>query len=379
MVADATSQQKPENDTEPIRLGRDHRNLQDGVESLISDVNADGYNAGFINLKHDEGRTPHETLAQLGKRDSNVKALAGELARSGYYSYYTNGYETRLVHETRIAEVWKPLRSGEYSLSQEGVVYKYTEPLAGEAPSRLLVVFSSISAPSYSSSLKRFFLQTFLNIQRYLPPYVGVLRIADVGGMLGAYYLDTAYRPDNAARVSRFINQQIRALGIQRSQVVFYGSSKGGTGAVFHGLTNDLKFVAVDPVIDDTYTQSERGDPYYTKSGIYLHEKRALFEELFEKTKNPKHPRNGSVLSNGSSVITSQNSPYFPYLQQGMMDILGSDMSFFVSARGDIGGHAEIGSKTINILTMLLNSYFYDLDVQPGTFHLDGVGSISKI
>lgn len=372
-MVDLAKQQNARADLSPIRTGRDHLDLIDGIEPLIARVTAKTYTSGFINLKHDKARTPQETLAQLAQRDPAVKRLAGELAKYGYYSYYTGDYETRLVHETRIAEVWKPLRSGEYRQSPDGVVYTYKAPLGGGEPSRLLVVFSSISAPSYSSSLNRFFLQTFLNIQKFLPPYVGVLRIADVGGMVGAYYLDTAYCPNNTDRVSSLINDQIHQLGVCRSQVVLYGSSKGGTGAVLHGLANNMKFVAVDPVLDDTYTQSERGDPYYTKSGIYPNAKRLLFQEIFAKAKGSTMSSRKVAVNNGGSVITSSNSPYFPYLRREMMNSLCDEVSFFVSHRKDISGHAEVGSKTINMLTMLLNSYFYNLDIQPGIFEVDGL------
>ena len=65
--------------------------------------------------------------------------------------------------------------------------------------------------------------------------------------------MDTADAPSNCDDISELIVAAIRRLGLPPQRVCLIGPSKGATGAAIHGLRLHLPFIAVDPIVDDTF------------------------------------------------------------------------------------------------------------------------------
>ena len=75
---------------------------------------------------------------------------------------------------------------------KDGLVYSLTPPQIDINPN-LLVIFSSISGKMYQPFLHRYFEQNFKSINKHISPNTAILRIADIGGVTGAYYLNTNF------------------------------------------------------------------------------------------------------------------------------------------------------------------------------------------
>lgn len=76
--------------------------------------------------------------------------------------------------------------------------------------------------------------------------YSKIPRVADVGFVSGSYF--TLYENE----IFELINSIKQKYNISHEDIVFYGNSRGGTGALILGITGDYKSVIADPVIDRT-------------------------------------------------------------------------------------------------------------------------------
>lgn len=327
--------------------------------------------AGFVHLLHPDKSRPIDTLSRIAWNNSTTKELLVELTNLGYYAYLSRDGESRLVHRSRFKDLWAPLRDGQYEEDPDGQVFEYFPPLSGKAADKLLVVFSSVFDPALSSNLGRYFNRTFLTIQKYLPSNVGVLRIADIGGVLGAFYMNTRFSPNNESIVSGFIKSFIRTQGFREQDVVLYGASKGGTASLAYGLRCGLKFVAVDPIVDDRYYHLNHNDLHFTKTSIFLESKIDMFDNIYNQFFSSFNgsPRAQDGVSR--SVICSEGSPLYPYLEARAVHALREHVSFFKSRNPKITTHPGVAQNTINILTMLLNAYFYDQRFPSGVIDVD--------
>lgn len=327
--------------------------------------------AGFVHLLHPDRSLPIDTLSRIAWNDPNAKALLVELTNMGYYAYLSRDGESRLVHRSRFKDLWAPLRDGQYEEDPSGQIFEYSRPLSGKPADKLLVIFSSVFDPALSSSLSRYFNRTFLTNQKYLPRNVGVLRIADIGGVLGAFYMNTRFRPDNESTVSGFIKSFMKSQGLREQDVVLYGASKGGTASLAYGLRSGLKFVAVDPIVDDRYYHLEHNDLHFTETSIFLESKVDMFDNIYNRflTSFNGSPRVQEGVSR--SIICSEGSPLYPYLEGSAVHALREHVSFFRSRNPDITTHPGVAQNTINVLTMLLNAYFYDQRFPSGVIDID--------
>ena len=130
--------------------------------------------------------------------------------------------------------------------------------LSSDLVSYLVVVFSGMHSDWNHPGLDRYIFPQFRHIGSLTPPGTAVLRLGDLGGISGSFFMDTADAPSNCDDISELIVAAIRRLGLPPQRVCLIGPSKGATGAAIHGLRLHLPFVAVDPIVDDTFlTRSE--------------------------------------------------------------------------------------------------------------------------
>lgn len=141
----------------------------------------------------------------------------------------------------------------------KGLVYTLDAPppkkRAKNLPNRLLVLFSHMNGGrGYDSGLaiERLFVQFFADIQRSLVKNVYVLRLADINISHGSYFVSTDNYPDYEQEIQELINTVRTRYRIAQEDVVLYGGSKGGAGALLHGAMGDYKAVCGDPIIDSS-------------------------------------------------------------------------------------------------------------------------------
>lgn len=305
----------------------------------------------FVHIGHTD-QPANKNIIELARKDANIKGLVVSLANAGFTHYKCENQVSSFVFHSRIPTLWKPVIDGDL-LQHDGVIYSLSLPSGDFKPERLLVVFSSIAEKLYESSIHRLFFQNFKTINKYLPPNTAVLRIADLGSVVGAFYLPTNFDPSNADRIQALIRKVRTDLGIKMSSIVLYGVSKGGTGALYHSLIGNYNSVSVDPITSDEHYIRKFKDSHFT-IGTFPADKSEVFENLMSSCNVP---------TSSISVITSPHSPQYAYIDQIIRSSpIGHALNFFESENPRISDHPDVGPNTIHALTMLVNMAFYGLD-----------------
>ncbi|CAI3800230.1 XcbB/CpsF family capsular polysaccharide biosynthesis protein [Pseudarthrobacter sp. MM222] len=332
-----------------------------------------------VNQLTDDTKFVHVSLAENQAEDTNLIRLARKipvakstlvgLTKHGFHSYLTKENATRLVKYDVVRDLWSKVKDGEYSITDDGVVYTYTPPASGVNPKRLFVVFSAIHEDMYTTSLMRHFMQNFPSVQKYLPSDTAVLRIADLGGVAGAFYLNTSYLQDNVSAIQRLLASVAKKHQIGHDSVVLYGVSKGGTGALYHAIKGGYRCVAVDPVVSDAYYEERHRDSHFTTGGIFPASKQQAFRELTHAVVE------GCTAIPGAysrwSVICSDFSPQFVYISDILIGPLLDRISFFNSRNNQIKDHPDVGPRTVNTATMLMNMHLYGVPIRSGMTRID--------
>lgn len=324
----------------------------------------------FIHVDHGTENVGVETnLVKLARTNSEVRELIATLANNGFYTYMSKDNATRFVSEKSLDRLWMNLVSKDFTRHPNGVVYSFTKAAGTAVPKRLLVVFSSISGSINTPSLMRYFEQNFKSIQKYIPSDTAILRIADLGGVVGAFYLNTTHLPNNVDNIQQVIHDVRKEHGIAHESVVLYGASKGGTGALFHAITGHYRCVAVDPIVDDEHYIVRYNDAHFTGNEIFPEAKKVVFERMMASlVALPEPPKSTPVRW---SVICSGNSPQYKYISRTLIDNANGRISFYDSRNPMIKDHPHVGQNTINTATALMNFHLYSIPVAPGLYTID--------
>lgn len=129
--------------------------------------------------------------------------------------------------------------------------------------SKLLVVFSHFSGDFGPHISKRMYFNIWPDVQKSLVKDTVVLRIMDYNLSHGSGYINTINFPDYERQVQDLITFVMEQQGIEKKNVVLWGSSKGGTGATYHALLGDYKLVAIDPILDEKWYIENKGDVHF--------------------------------------------------------------------------------------------------------------------
>jgi len=322
----------------------------------------------YVHVSHGADAPEKATLIAVARKNPVSRACLIALCKSGYYPYCTINNRTRFVRSDLVATLWESVKSGEFRMTPDEVVYSLAPPLSGEKPARLLIVMSTIHANPNSSSLHRYFMQNFPKLQKFVPPDTAVLRVGDIGGVLGSFYLNTVHRPENASAIQRLIESVRTDLGVDHSAVVLYGASKGGTGAFYHGLLGGYRCVAVDPIVADEHYVKNLKDFHFTAGGVFPEVKERAFEKLVSAHLAKGEPPAPFAKR---AVICSERSPQYPYITRLLIEPLRGEVAFYNSRNPMIKDHPDVAPNTINTTTMLLNQQLYGLNMTPGLTDID--------
>nr|WP_164930051.1 XcbB/CpsF family capsular polysaccharide biosynthesis protein [Brachybacterium faecium] len=295
-------------------------------------------------------------LMREGLTDGNVRSLMTSLANHGFSLYYNNLSENRFIRHDRIYRHWDALKDGQLRFTESGIVYEYEPPDAPQVE-QLIVIFSPISSVP---RLRRFNWRSFGGIRKYVAPRTGILRVADLGGVKGAFYLNTTFLPSNAQNVQDLIRDFAASLGVVDNRIVLYGASKGGTGATYHGLRAGLKFVAVDPILSDEWYETHESDYHYTADGVFPRPKQEVFEGLVAHVSGSvdRDPPRGVV-------VTSDKSPQYETVVESLAP-LSDSLLFLNSTNPAILKHPDVAPNTIYSQLMAINSLIMDIPLPSG-------------
>ncbi len=264
------------------------------------------------------------------------------LAANGYLHYLAVDGESRFVHRHRLPTLWKAVLDGDVKVSDRGIFYKIEE--SDNAPKRLLVVFSGMPKDPNEGSPWRYFTQNYRHAHNAIPGDCVMLRVADVGGVKGSFYSNTADDPSNQEDISSLISATARDRHIPDSRVCLLGCSKGATGAVLHGLTFGWNFVAVDPVLSDSYYEIEMSDLHFTSGNVFLDSKDVLFDRLSEKVQNNV---DNDLSANYSIFLTSRRSAQYGRVCSFVQSIAKIRPSLFSFDDPRIKSHPDVARSVM--------------------------------
>ncbi|MDR2297356.1 MAG: XcbB/CpsF family capsular polysaccharide biosynthesis protein [Comamonas sp.] len=324
-------------------------------EELISnEINYDFSDKKIIDIDLrglDEGED--KNIIIISRRNALLKRILVKMTNLGFCLYKHEKYISSLVHQSEIKKIWGRVTNGELN-TYKSLIYSLEKPvLVDEFPKRLVVVFSSISEGLYSSSLSvRYFWKNFKTIGKYIPQNSYILRIADIGGVVGSYYLNNIFSDKVESHIQELINSFCESKGIDiKSDVVLFGVSKGGTAALYYSLLGGYQAVSIDPIVSDDYYLNEWNDRHFTE-GVFPITKQEKFEALLSS----------DLKINNAFVIYSERSPQYKYINSIVKNSRnGRFINFLNSIHPKIKDHSDVAPMTLNISTALINGIFYGI------------------
>jgi len=328
----------------------------------------DGDELQFVHVDHSGAGQPGQNFIEIARRDAQAKDIIVALANRGFMAYALREGTTSFVHYKRLPTLWNKVKDGDCEVDQNGLIYSFEKALNDHPVKHLLVVFSSMAATIYTASMMRHFEQNFSTVQKYMPAGTAVLRIADLGGVVGGWYMNTHGLPDNEANVRALIERIIDRAGISPDDVVFYGVSKGASAALYHGLQGKYRVVAVDPILADEHYVKMHRDSHFT-IGVFPKDKLDKFRELSAAI-DPE-----SIAP--TVIICSQRSPQFPYITSVLGKALNDRIAFFNSLHPDIKVHPDVSPKTLNVAVMAMNMLFYGMPMPGGMHVVDNIDGVA--
>jgi hypothetical protein len=270
---------------------------------------------------------------------------------------HQNGVSS-FVEYYNIKHLWRSVSDGIIS-EFENLFYTVESPVKNSNDPKLLVIFSSIADPIYAPNLTtRCFTKNFATIAKYIPEDTFILRIADIGGIIAAFYSNTKFLTDNQEKIQRLLSFVRNDLCVPEENVILYGGSKGASAALLHGVSGGYNFVAVDPIVNDEYYIKTYNDSHFTDK-IFIESKEKLYEKILNVRLTAKY----------NCLISSRLSPQYPYIKKIVLKSLAAqDLIFINSENPDITDHPLVAVKTINTVTTLINGIFYKM-IKEGPWH----------
>ncbi|MEB8124945.1 XcbB/CpsF family capsular polysaccharide biosynthesis protein [Staphylococcus succinus] len=194
-----------------------------------------------------------ENYIQKARKSAAIHQHYKDLLKQDYILYF---------HQKTISKFYKREYVGELFQRKDLIKFNhlfYTldapegRKVNEEVPRKLLVIFTCMpNAKEYDSSLipKRMFPKFFDGIEKSLVKNVYTMRIMDINVSHGSHYINTTNYPEYERDIKGAIESVQSQLDITTENIVLYGGSKGGTGAIYHGAALDLKTLAVDPIVN---------------------------------------------------------------------------------------------------------------------------------
>ncbi|EFM93515.1 XcbB/CpsF family capsular polysaccharide biosynthesis protein [Actinobacillus pleuropneumoniae] len=324
----------------------DELNIDLSVKEIYIDKSAIG--------KDEKEKLNHNFLA-VGRGNIEAKKLIAKLSNNKYYlTAHSNGIsiftkfsdgKSFISHfKNKNVKVWND------------TFYTLDEPLEKDTSiNRLLVVFSSIADLAFNASIeRRMFFTNFPSVGKYIPKNTYILRIADIGGVLGSFYLNNNADMKFENKVESLIRKVQMECSVPNEYTVLYGTSKGATGALYHGVNMKLKTLAVDPIVHDEHYIKKFNDLHFVQN-VFPESKQEKFSKLFQNNKD----ENLSHIK----LVTSKNSEQFNYISEIVFSESTTVCSYIFN-NPNIKGHTDMGEHTLNFVTAMLNNLLYDIDVK---------------
>lgn len=338
-------------------------------EDLVSELNSAFHldeSVKFVELDHARYSGLGANAIRVCSMNTALRPILEWFTQRGWFVYKSSASISTLVRNDVIPSLWHQVTSGRYLVNPDGLIYTLDTSNVASKPRSLVVVFSSMSLPFDDAGLSRYFQQNFATIGKHLGSNVVVLRIADLDGVVGGFYSPTKFDSSRHLKVQSLIRSCVDRYEIEDDRVVLYGASKGGTGALLHGLLSDRRWgcVAVDPVVDDAYYETRYSDSHWTGGDVFASRKVDLFDTAV---------RGCSAMDRGArvSVVSSPRSPLFPSINALVERMDGLGVVFCKSHSPNIEDHPDVSVQTLRQVSGILNVMISGVEMKAGTYSID--------
>lgn len=205
-----------------------------------------------------------DNLIKCARSDKNAYKTYKDLLKRDYILTGHNGTESFLCKREFIIELWQRKDLKNY----ESLFYTIENPIDRKlneqnTKKQLLVLFTCMpNLEKYDNSLMtdRMFHPFFSKISVNLIKNTYIMRIMDLNC---SHYIDTINNSEMENQIKHSIEEVRNQLLLDKKDVVLYGASKGGTGALYHGLKLGYSFLAVDPII--SISEYNKTDAHFLK------------------------------------------------------------------------------------------------------------------
>ncbi|MCD8769769.1 accessory Sec system protein Asp2 [Mammaliicoccus sciuri] len=194
-----------------------------------------------------------KNILQLARKNTNVMEIYKELIKNDYILYLHKDKISRFCKREHVQHLFKGLDLKKYN----NIYYRLHKPqgrkVNDKTPKKLIVIFARMPGADMYDNAKipeRMFPPSFTNIERSLVKNVYIMRIMDLNVSHGSFYVNTINNPTYEEDIQSAIKYTMNEIGIEKENVVLYGFSRGGSGALYHGALNDFKTLAVDPLLN---------------------------------------------------------------------------------------------------------------------------------
>ena len=245
------------------------------------------------------------------------------------------------------------------------VYYQLIPPLDATAylSPKLLVYFTGFTAANTGIARENYLTDGFARLPESLAKNTYLLKIADSNLLNGSYWLNTANFPDFEPRIQELIAKIAEENGVPKANIVLFGNSKGGFGALYHGLLGNYPIVSMDPVVDRTpFCQKRDYHLMFDFIPVSFVEK---LNVLLEKTALRKDQI--KLFSSGRIKITF---PYISKLNQQYFELwsLNFDCPFdpveYVNFPLGAQQHASFIVHNVPLMIAAINDFLYEIDMR---------------
>ena len=194
----------------------------------------------------------NDFLIQTAKNDYILDGQYGEIyrfiPRKSFYRKNLKEYTTSSNEKIFFSDISDPLRLK--SKRVKNIVFFFMGMPGGKTVNN-------------ANALSRFNPHLFDNFTRSLIKDTVVIRIADVNGVRGGFYVNSCNYSTYEDDLSEFLENMINTYDVDRMNVILHGTSKGGVGALFYGGKHKLKSVSVDPVLDGEWVIKNQNNNHF--------------------------------------------------------------------------------------------------------------------
>ena len=293
----------------------------------------------------------------LARHEKYAKEFLIRLVNTGFYLVELSNKKSKFEKFTTATDFKYNIKVDKLEIYEDRLYYTLDKPKLELNMNRLLVIFSSVADFPYNASIdRRNFFTNFSSISKYIPDNTYILRIADIGGVVGSFYMNTEYNKEMEKDIQELIEFILISNNILKEDVILYGASKGGTGALYHSILGKYKAVAVDPIVSDEYHETVYSDSLFTQNvgnyKVYPKSKQEKFTTFMKTNTIPKN----------INIIYSEQSPIYGAINSVIRENDRENKINYINVcHPKIKTHPDVAVKTINILMLVMNNLFYDL------------------